>query len=42
VMNGANGKDAILARLEGKMRASLSSGLEDHSLRIFGINTAVR
>jgi hypothetical protein len=42
VMNGANGHTAIMANLGGKMGAYLSSGLEDHSLPIIGINTAVR
>jgi len=39
VVDGANGQTASPG---GKMGASLSCGLEDHSLPIFGINTAVR
>jgi hypothetical protein len=41
VVDGANGQTAILASLEGKMGASLSSGLEDHGFLIFGIDSAV-
>ncbi len=42
VVNGTNGHFSLAASLGGKMGAPLSGGLEDHSLRIIGINAAVR
>ncbi|MCX6677915.1 MAG: hypothetical protein NTU95_08235 [Methanothrix sp.] len=40
-MNGANDIVALAGRLEGKMGAPLSGGLEDHGFLIIGIDAAV-
>jgi hypothetical protein len=41
VVNGANGIVTLASSLEGKMGAPFSSGLEDHGLRVTGIDASV-